>query len=159
MVMADKSKPPPPTDVSHGSILPPGDHYETGPFGTKHMKIRTYAPTVEVGSAFASTALAYPAPERQAAVLALAPKYQAMPDPVLHTIVAGVEPAGPHLGNPDFPEEMLRALGRFEQGEREAESARQEAARLRRRSFGEKVLLLILGGIVTLGLKALLFPS
>ena len=157
--MADKPKPPPTTDVSSGSILPPGDYYETGPLGTKHT-------TVTVGSAFASTALAYPAPERQAAVLALAPKFQALPDPVLHTIVAGAEPAGPHLGTPDFPEEMLRELGRFEQGEREAqrvreeaEDAKREATRERRWSFAEKAALLIIGGIVTLVVKALFFTS
>ena len=70
-----------------------------------------------VGAAFASTAAAFQAPERQAAVLALEPLYSALPDAVLHTIVAGAEQAGPHLGNPDFSEKMLRELGRFEQGE------------------------------------------
>jgi len=73
MAMADKSKPPPPTDVSPGSILPPGDHYEFSEFGVKHTTIRTYAPTVTV-SAYESTASAFSAPKQQAEVLALEPR-------------------------------------------------------------------------------------
>ncbi len=112
-----------------------------------------------VGSAFASTAAAFDAPERQAAVLALEPLYSKLPDPILHTIVEGVEPAGPHLGNPDFPEDMLKELARFVRDNRKEALARQETRRTRTWSFVEKAVLLVIGGIVTLALKAWLFPS
>lgn len=172
--LAGEKKPVAPsvtTDPTPGAILPegaveaaaaetpigvtlPGDHYETGPYGTLHTTVRT-----EVGSAFASTAAAFEAPDRQEAVLALAPLYRDLSDAVLHTIVEGVEPAGPYLNNPDFPEEMLRALGKFEQDERKAFRERQETQRTRKRSFIDKVVLLVIGGVVTLALKALFFPS
>ena len=99
----------------------------------------------KIGAAFASTAAAFDAPERQAALLALETLYSKLPDPILHTIVEGVEPAGPHLGNPDFPEDMLRELARFEQGSRETEHLKQEAKNARRWSLGEKVVILIVG--------------
>ncbi len=124
---------------------------------TDTLNVTAHAPTVEVGSAYASTALAFRAPARQAAVLALAPKFQAIPDAVLHTIVAGAEPAAPHVGNPDFPEEMLRELSRFEQDQREAERLRQDARQSRKWSLVEKIALLIIGGVVTLVVKALFF--
>ncbi len=101
-----------------------------------------------VGSAFASTAAAFDAPERQAAVLALEPVYRELTDPILHVIVAGVEPAGPHLGNPDFTEEMLRELGRAEQDRRTTERLKEEANSARRWSLGEKLLLLVIGTVI-----------
>ena len=110
-----------------------------------------------IGSAFASAAAAFEAPERQAAVLALEPLYSELPDPILHTIAEGVEPAGPHLGNPDLPEEMLKELGRFVRDNRKDAVARQEARTTRTWSFVEKAVLLVIGGIVTLALKALFF--
>jgi len=106
--MADKSKPSPPTDVSPGSALPPGDHYEFSPYGLKHTTVAS-SPTVTV-SAYASTAAAFSAPEQQAAVLALEPKLEALPDMVLVAIGHGEEPAGPHLGNPNLPEGTLKPL-------------------------------------------------
>ncbi len=92
-----------------GTILPPGDHYVTDQFGTLHTRVRTYPPTVTV-SAYASTAAAFSAPEQQAAVLALEPKLEALPDMVLVAIGHGEEPAGPHLGNPNLPEGTLKPL-------------------------------------------------
>ncbi len=107
--MADKLKPSPPTDVSPGSILPPGDHYEFSEFGVKHTTIRTYAPTVTV-SAYESTASAFSAPKQQAEVLALEPKIRELPEMLAVAIGHGAEQAGPHLGNPNLPEETLKPL-------------------------------------------------
>jgi hypothetical protein len=156
--MADKSKPSPPTDVSPGSVLPPGDHYETGPLGTKHTKVRL--PATAVGSAYVAasvvlaagsasvSATAVSVVDRQTAILALEPKVQALHAAILHAIVAGTEPAGPHLGNPDFSEDLLKEFARYEQGEREAKSVRQEAARIRRWSLTEKILVVVVSGAV-----------
>ena len=92
------------------------------------------------------------------AVLALEPKFQALSDAILHLIVAGVERAGSNVGNPDFPEDMLRRLRGTNQEKREAERLRETARQERRASFIQNIALII-GGLVTLGLKALLFPS
>jgi hypothetical protein len=146
------------TDHSSGSS-PRRDVHVT--LGTGHVKVQGYAPTVVVGSAYASAASALPSPDRKAAVLALEPKFQALPHPILHLIVEGAERAGPHVGNPDFAEEMLQAFARYEQGEREKERLRGEAERARRASLVEKIVLLVVGGIiggVGFWLKALFFP-
>jgi hypothetical protein len=97
--------------------------------------------------------------KRETAVLALEPKFQALSDAILHLIVAGVEKIGPHVENPDFPEDMLQAFARFEQDQRETKRLRENARQERRWSFVEKIALLVIGGLVTLGLKALFFPS
>ena len=97
--------------------------------------------------------------KRETAVLELEPRFQALPSAILHLIVEGVEPARPHVGNPDFSEDMLKAFARYEQEQREAKRLRASAKQDRRVSFIEKTVLLIIGGIVTLGLKSLFFPS
>lgn len=113
----------------------------------------------KVGSAFASTAAAFEAPDRQEAVLALAPMYRELSDAILHTIVEGVEPAGPHLNNPEFPEEMLRALGKFEQDERKAFRERRETQRTKTRAFIERLVLLSIGTFLGVVIKSWFFPS
>lgn len=134
-----------------GTILPPGDHYQTTEFGTSHKTVRT-----EVGSAYASAAAAYVGqPDRQAAILALEPQYQALSDAVLHVIVEGVEPAGPHVGDPGLPEEMLNALGRFEQGERQKTRDTKETRKTRLWSFIDKAILVFFGAIVGWIIKAM----
>jgi hypothetical protein len=97
--------------------------------------------------------------KRETAVLEMEPRFQALSNAILHLIVEGVEPARPHVGNPDFSEDMLKAFARYEQEQREAKRLRASAKQDRRVSFIEKAALLIIGGIVTLGLKALFFPS
>ena len=110
--MADKSKPSPPTDVSPGSTLPAGDHYEFSEFGVKHTTVHLQggASVTAVGSVYASTASAFSATEQQAAVLALKPKLELLDDMVLVAIGHGEEPAGPHLDNPNLPEGTLKPL-------------------------------------------------
>jgi hypothetical protein len=92
--------------------------------------------------------------DRQTAVLALEPKFQALSGAIIHLIVAGVERAGPHVGNPDFPENMLQAFAQYEQEKREAK-------RLRRWNLGLAVLtgtIAILSPVATLVVQALFFP-
>ena len=171
------------TDPSSGSSAPKDVHVT---LDTGHVRVQGHAPTVVVGSAYVAAAAALndltlnewiKAParhspgdadevwssirvsKRETAVLALEPKFQALSDAILHLIVAGVEKVGPHVGNPDFPEDMLQAFARFEQDQRETKRLRENARQERRWSFIEKIALLIVGGIVTLGLKALFFPS
>jgi hypothetical protein len=179
------------TDPSSGSNAPGGGVDVT--LDTGHVRVQGYAPTVVVGSAYASAAAAIrewreaavqaPATDasevlsptdadevlssiargrvskREAAVLELEPRFQALSNAILHLIVEGVEPARPHVGNPDFSEDMLQAFARYEQEQREAKRLRESAKQDRRVSFIEKIALLVIGGIVTLGLKALFFPS
>ena len=93
--------------------------------------------------------------KRERAVLALEPKFQALSDPILHLVVAGVERVGPHVGNPDFPTDMLQAFARYEQEKREYK-------RSRRWNLGLAILagiIAILSPIATLIVQALFFPS
>jgi hypothetical protein len=56
----------------------------------------------------------------ESAGLELEPRFQALSNAILHLVVEGVEPASPHVGNPDFSEDMLKAFARYEQEQREA---------------------------------------
>ncbi len=101
------------------------------------------------GSASASaTATAVSVVDRQAAIHALEPKIQALSATILNAIAAGAEPAGPHLENPDFPEELFRTLARDEQGQRENARLKQEATSARRWSLAEKALLVLLASAI-----------
>jgi len=151
-------KPVTTTDPSSGSSAPKDVHVT---LDTGHVRVQGYAPTVTVGSAYAAAASLLPAPDRKAALLALQPTFQALPNPILHLIVEGAERAGPYVGNPDFPEETLQAVARYEQGEREKERLREEAKRAQRASWMKDLGLLVVGGIITgIGflLKAWFFP-
>lgn len=172
------------TDPSSGSSAPKDAHVT---LDTGHVRVQGHAPTVVVGSAYVAAAAAlndltlnewiakaparhFPSDadevwssirvsKRETAVLALEPKFQTLSDAILHLIVEGVEPARPHVGDPDFSEDMLQAFARYEQEQREAKRLRESAKQDRRVSFIEKIALLVIGGLVTLGLKALFFPS
>jgi hypothetical protein len=61
----------------------------------------------------------------------------------------GTERAGPYVGNPDFPEEKLQAFARYEKGEREKQRLREETGRAGRASLVERIVLLVIGGIIT----------
>ena len=149
---------------SSGSSAPKDVHLTPD---TGHVRVRGHAPTVVVGSAYVAAAAALndltlnawiaEAPARHShddvaevwsstrvakratAVLALEPKFQALSDAILHLIVEGVEPARPHVGNPDFSEDMLQAFARYEQEQREAKRLRESAKQDRRVAFIEKV--------------------
>jgi hypothetical protein len=138
-------KPVTTTDPSSGSSAPKDTHVT---LGTGHLRVQGYTPTVTVGSAYAAAASVVPAPDRRAALLALEPTFQALPNPILHLIVEGAERAGPHVGNPDFPEETLQAFARYEQDQREKERLRKEAERAQRASWMKDFGLLVVGGII-----------
>ena len=110
--MPDEPNPEEPEASVEAEALPPGEHLVTGPYGTEHTTVRRHGSwsVTAVGSVYQSTASAFSATEQQAAVLALKPKLESLPDMVLVAIGYGEEPAGPHLGNPNLPEGTLKPL-------------------------------------------------
>ena len=150
--MADKSKPPPPTDASSGSILPPGDHYEFSPLGMKHTR---------VDSAYQSTATSFTASAIQSSVLGLEGIYTKLPSPVLYTLAHDSEPVGPRIDVSDVPEPTMKALAGYEWERRKAVHEQVEREKAEKRvhhrwligSFIGAPLLVILGVV----LKALFF--
>lgn len=125
-----------------------GDYYVFLPEGMEHGTIRAS------GSAYVSAATAIfdrEKPERAEAMMALEARFQALPDALLHTIVEGTESASQYVGNPDFSDETLQSLARFEKGERENARLREEVRAGRRWSLTEKIvvgIVLVVAGIV-----------
>jgi hypothetical protein len=156
--IAQKVQPMTTTDPSSGSSAPRDVHVTPD---TGRVIIAGQGVSVAVGSAYAAAAAAFPDRERKELAAAQPPKFQKLDDPILHIIAAGVEPAGPYVGNPNLPEEVLQVFAQYEQREREKKRERDAAERARRASLVEKIVLLLIGAIIGgigVWLRAQFFP-
>lgn len=113
-----------------------GDIYIFDAWGVEHKTIEG-DPSASVFVS-AATAIYDPDKPETAAkaqkILDLEEPFSELKPPIVHLIAEGQLEAGPQLGNPDLPEDLLRSLAQLVKAEREKWDAREEAWRAQRQS-------------------------